>query len=219
MMTTLFSSFDPSSFLNIQLNWMMILMIFIFPLNFWFIPSRLIIMWAKIFKFIEKEYSLILINKTSILLISLFYSIFFLNFMSLFPYIFSISSHLLFSVSMALPFWLSLMLYGWLCKSFNMFTHLLPQGTPMILMPFMVFIETISNIIRPLTLSIRLMANMIAGHLLLILLGNSIHFNSMMLISIMIFLQILMFSLELAVSFIQGYVFSILISMYSSEIN
>ncbi|WP_431834057.1 F0F1 ATP synthase subunit A, partial [Escherichia coli] len=54
-----------------------------------------------------------------------------------------------------------------------MFAHLVPQGTPPVLIPFIVCIETIRNIIRPGTLAVRLAANIIAGHLLLTLLGNT----------------------------------------------
>merc|ERR1712168_1564177 len=56
----------------------------------------------------------------------------------------------------------------------NLFAHLVPKGTPGFLIPIIVIIETVSNIIRPLTLSIRLAANIVAGHLLLTLLGSQI---------------------------------------------
>jgi hypothetical protein len=55
----------------------------------------------------------------------------------------------------------------------HIFEHLVPQGTSTILIPFMVVIETIRNLIRPGTLAVRLTANIIAGHLLLTLLGNN----------------------------------------------
>ncbi|KYN20699.1 ATP synthase subunit a, partial [Trachymyrmex cornetzi] len=96
--------------------------------------------------------------------------------------------------------------------------HLTPSGTPSILIPFMVIIESISLIIRPLTLAIRLTANIIAGHLLLTLLGSSgININSLSTLSILIFTQILLLTLEIAVSLIQAYVFSILSTLYRRE--
>merc|ERR1712081_94839 len=74
----------------------------------------------------------------------------------------------------------------------NLFAHLVPKGTPGFLIPVIVIIETVSNIIRPLTLSIRLAANIVAGHLLLLL--------------------------EVAVACIQSYVFIILNSLYLNEL-
>jgi F-type H+-transporting ATPase subunit a len=99
-----------------------------------------------------------------------------------------------------------------------MFIHLIPQGTPTVLIPFIVLIETIRNIIRPGTLAIRLSANIIAGHLLLTLLGNTGNSLSTFLISFLIFTQLLLLTLESAVAIIQAYVFTILSTLYSSEI-
>lgn len=99
-----------------------------------------------------------------------------------------------------------------------MIAHLVPLGTPAPLINFMVIIETISSIIRPLTLSVRLTANIIAGHLLISLLGN-IGPNSRKTIFIrIILLQFLLIILELAVAIIQSYVFSILTILYISEV-
>lgn len=96
--------------------------------------------------------------------------------------------------------------------------HLTPIGTPSILIPFIVIIESIRIIIRPLTLAIRLTANIIAGHLLLTLLGNSGELIKSNLILIIIIIgQTILFMLELSVSIIQAYVFSVLIVLYRRE--
>lgn len=100
-----------------------------------------------------------------------------------------------------------------------MFAHLVPQGTPRILIPFIVIIETIRNIIRPGTLAVRLIANMIAGHLLLTLLGNTGSSLSSIFLSLLIFSQILLLLLESAVAIIQSYVFAVLSTLYTREIN
>jgi len=92
-----------------------------------------------------------------------------------------------------------------------MIAHLIPLNTPIYLAPLITIIETIRIIIRPISLSIRLTANLIAGHLLITLLN----FNS--LIIIIIFIQIFIIIFELCVALIQSYVFSILSSLYSSE--
>jgi len=99
-----------------------------------------------------------------------------------------------------------------------MFAHLTPQSTPTPLMPFIVLIETISRIIRPVTLAIRLIANIIAGHLLLTLLGNQAVATSFTIISLVVLTQFALLTLELAVSVIQAYVFSVLLTLYTREI-
>nr|YP_010015750.1 ATP synthase F0 subunit 6 [Gryllus bimaculatus]QOI72747.1 ATP synthase F0 subunit 6 [Gryllus bimaculatus]UBU97859.1 ATP synthase F0 subunit 6 [Gryllus bimaculatus] len=227
MMTNLFSSFDPTSnIFNIPMNWLSTLLgLLIIPSYYWLIPNRSLVMWNMVINKLYSEFKTLLIGKmnmgSSFMFISLFSMILFNNFLGLFPYIFTSSSHLTFTLSLALPFWLTFMLYGWINNTQHMFAHLVPQGTPPILMPFMVCIETISNVIRPLTLAVRLAANMIAGHLLLTLLGNTgpMIMNSTILIQILILSQILLLILELAVSIIQSYVFAVLTTLYSSEVN
>nr|YP_011004567.1 ATP synthase F0 subunit 6 [Pyrocoelia pectoralis]WPT27222.1 ATP synthase F0 subunit 6 [Pyrocoelia pectoralis] len=223
MMTNLFSSFDPSTSPLFSLNWTSSMLGFLLvPLSMWLIPSRINAFWMKMFLILNKELKILLKmndKKNSLLFISLFSLILFTNFMSLFPYIFSSSSHLSMTLTLSLPLWISFMLFGWINNTTHMFIHLVPQGTPIVLMPFMVCIETISNIIRPMTLSVRLSANMIAGHLLLTLLGETGSKLSMIMISVLITIQIMLLILESAVAIIQSYVFSILATLYSSEVN
>nr|APO08637.1 ATP synthase F0 subunit 6 [Lucanus sp. BMNH 1425267] len=222
MMTNLFSSFDPSTSVKIPLNWFStILGLLILPLTFWLIPSRPMILWNKIINSLHKEFK-ILMGPTSVgstlIFISLFTLIMYNNFLGLFPYIFTSTSHLILTLSLALPLWLSFMLFGWINNTVHMLAHLVPQGTPGVLMPFMVCIETTSNIIRPGTLAVRLAANMIAGHLLLTLLGNIGPLLSVFSTSILLFTQILLLTLEGAVTIIQSYVFAVLSTLYSSEV-
>nr|AND96010.1 ATP synthase F0 subunit 6 [Onthophagus similis] len=224
MMTNLFSSFDPGTYLNSSLNWMSTLLGILFmPMMFWLIPSRYNFLWNKIIITLHNEFKILLGNNSikgsTLIFISIFSMIMFNNFLGLFPYIFTSSSHMVMTLSLALPMWLSFMIYGWINNTMHMFTHLVPQGTPPILMPFMVCIETISNIIRPGTLAVRLAANMIAGHLLLTLLGNTGSSLNFILINFLIFTQLLLLLLESAVSIIQSYVFAVLTTLYSSEVN
>nr|YP_010385078.1 ATP synthase F0 subunit 6 [Hyphydrus ovatus]UPL65088.1 ATP synthase F0 subunit 6 [Hyphydrus ovatus] len=224
MMTNLFSTFDPSTnIMNMSMNWMSIMMgMSMIPMMFWFIPSRFSMIWISIINTLHKEFKTLLgpfIHKGSTLIfISLFSFILFNNFMGLFPYIFTSTSHLSMTLSLALPLWLSFMMFGWINHTQHMFAHLVPQGTPPLLMPFMVCIETISNMIRPGTLAVRLSANMIAGHLLLTLLGNTGPTMSFTLMNLLIITQLLLLTLEFAVSIIQSYVFAILSTLYSSEV-
>nr|WGO58033.1 ATP synthase F0 subunit 6 [Rhabdoblatta ecarinata] len=226
MMTNLFSVFDPStSTYNMSLNWIStILGLLIIPMSIWLIPSRHFILWNTILMNLHKEFKTLIgyknINKGStFIFISLFSIIMFNNFLGLFPYIFTSTSHMTMTLSLALPLWLSFMIFGWINNTQHMFAHLVPQGTPPVLMPFMVCIETISNMIRPGTLAVRLAANMIAGHLLLTLLGNTGSSLSASLLMILILTQIALLVLESAVAIIQSYVFAVLSTLYSSEVN
>nr|YP_009112334.1 ATP synthase F0 subunit 6 [Angaracris rhodopa]AIY61456.1 ATP synthase F0 subunit 6 [Angaracris rhodopa] len=223
MMTNLFSTFDPSTnIFNMSLNWTSTFLgLLLIPSMFWLMPSRINILWNKLTLILNNEFKTLLGQKSfqgsTFIFISIFIMMLFNNFMGLFPYIFTSTSHMTLTFSIALPMWVSFMLFGWINNTNYMFTHLVPQGTPNALMSFMVLIETISNIIRPGTLAVRLAANMIAGHLLLTLLGNTGPSLTMATIYILIIVQMLLLVLESAMAMIQAYVFSILSTLYSSE--
>nr|YP_009509543.1 ATP synthase F0 subunit 6 [Cardisoma carnifex]AUM82368.1 ATP synthase F0 subunit 6 [Cardisoma carnifex] len=224
MMTNLFSIFEPSSSIfNLSTNWVStILGLMFLPYLYWASPSRWSLLWSKVIQTLHKEFKALLQPShigSTMLFVALFSLIVFNNFLGLLPYVFTSSSHMVMTLSLSLPLWLTLMLFGWIQHTKHMFAHLVPQGTPFALMPFMVLIETISNVIRPGTLAIRLAANMIAGHLLLTLLGGTGPSLSMSILFILISAQILLLILESAVAIIQSYVFAVLSTLYTSEIN
>nr|YP_010586151.1 ATP synthase F0 subunit 6 [Ecnomus latus]UZZ43900.1 ATP synthase F0 subunit 6 [Ecnomus latus] len=219
MMTNLFSIFDPTSTLN--LNWLtpMMLMIILFP-SFYISYNRINISFKFINLLMINEFKInIKTNKFIIIIMNMFFFIWLSNLYSIFPYIFSTTSHLQYNIIMAMPIWLSIIIMGWMLNMNHMFSHLVPQSTPIILIPFMVCIEMISNIIRPITLTVRLTANLIAGHLLLTLLSKLNMNINMMLVPMIIITQIILLMLELSVAMIQAYVFTILLSLYFLDIN
>nr|AQP28713.1 ATP synthase F0 subunit 6 [Aparatermes sp. A TB-2017] len=225
-MSNLFSIFDPTTEISsLPLNWTSTAIgLLLIPSSIWLIPSRNSMMISLLMNKLHQEMKTILSkgneNKgNSFILTSLFLMILMNNFLGLFPYIFTSTSHLTLTLTLALPLWVSFMLFGWIKNTNHMFEHLVPQGTPTMLMPFMVVIETISNLIRPGTLAVRLTANMIAGHLLLTLLGNNGPSMSQSMLTVLITAQILLLILEGAVAVIQSYVFAILSTLYSSEVN
>nr|VFU78920.1 ATP synthase 6 [Proasellus parvulus] len=222
MMTNLFSIFDPASALGMSLNWSSILLgLLVLPPAFYLFNSRFMSLWMKLFNYLIKEVSILLPHKTKhfmVIFMALFTLIMLNNMLGLFPQIFTASSHLAFTLSLALPLWSAYYSYGWVNKFKDMMAHLVPLGTPALLIPLMVIIETVSSLIRPLTLAIRLAANMIAGHLLMALLSDyaSIFDNSVTLV--VLSSQILLLVLETAVALIQAYVFMVLSVLYASEI-
>nr|UOU85010.1 ATP synthase F0 subunit 6 [Lepidostoma basale]UOU85062.1 ATP synthase F0 subunit 6 [Lepidostoma basale] len=225
MMSNLFMIFDPyTNIFNLPLNWMSFMLgLTLIPYLYWAIPNRWNFSVFLVIYNLHKEFKTLIgksyASGSTLMLVSLFTLILMNNFLGLFPYIFTSTSHMAVSFSLALPLWMSFMIFGWINNTNHMFTHLVPQGTPTALMSFMVIIETISNLIRPGTLAVRLMANMIAGHLLITLL-SSMNLNVPHLIIYFLTLtMLLLLTLEIAISMIQAYVFTVLSTLYSSEIS
>jgi len=223
MITNLFSSFDPTTFSFISINWLRSLLIFfIIPPIYWLIPSRFNIIWIILINILHKEFKTLIKNKShngrTLFFISLFTFIIINNLIGLFPYIFTCTSHIRFTLSLRLPLWIRFIIFGWLKNTIHIFAHLVPQRAPTPLLPFLVIIETIRNTIRPGTLAIRLTANIIAGHLLITLIRSSGSLLSTNTLIILIIAQILLLTLETAVAIIQAYVFSILTTLYSREV-
>nr|AQY56456.1 ATP synthase F0 subunit 6 [Loxodonta africana] len=156
----------------------------------------------------------------SLMLITLTLFIGLTNLLGLLPYSFAPTTQLTVNLSMAVPLWTGTVVLGFRYKTKMSLAHLLPQGTPTFLIPMIIIIETISLLIRPVTLAVRLTANITAGHLLIHLTGAatltllSIH---SMTITVTFVTVILLTILELAVALIQAYVFALLISLYLHE--
>lgn len=221
MIINLFSIFDPSSSSSLSFNWIRIfLFIIILPYQFWLIPSRNNFLLIQISSYLFKEFKSLLSYSyiNLIIFIRIFLLIFYNNFLGLFPYIFTTTRHFRFCLSLSLTIWIRIIRFNIFYFIKDLLSHLTPQGTPILLIPFIVIIESIRLIIRPFTLSIRLTANIVAGHLLLCLLGSLRQKINLSILTVTIFLQCLLFILEVAVAFIQAYVFSILSTLYRREI-
>nr|YP_009488383.1 ATP synthase F0 subunit 6 [Trachypeplus jacobsoni]AWD31642.1 ATP synthase F0 subunit 6 [Trachypeplus jacobsoni] len=205
--------------LKMSMNWLSItIFLIMMPMKFWIKNSRIQMLNMMIVNILSKELKTTLNNKSKeviIIMISMFMLILINNLMGLLPYIFTATSHMSTNMSLALPMWLSIMLFSWTNKTKMMLVHLTPLGTPEVLMPFMVMIEMISSIIRPISLSVRLTANMITGHLLMTLLETSMQMKNLPIFMVQMFLMMF----ETAVAFIQSYVFMMLMTLYISEVN
>lgn len=224
IITNLFSVFDPSSSLfNYSANWASsILFIIILIPSFWVIPSKFSITIKIIINKLHGEFKTLLgptsfMGRTTIF-VAIFLFILINNFIGLFPYIFTASSHMALTITLRLPLWIAFILFGWINYYNYIFAHLVPISTPGPLIPFIVLIETIRNVIRPLTLAVRLIANMVAGHLLITLLGNQTAVASGFILMTLLITQVLLLTLESAVAVIQSYVFAVLSTLYSREI-
>lgn len=220
ILINLFSVFDPCSYYGIHLNWIIFLVILIFSLiKFYLIRRFNQVIKGTFFSGLRKMFIEIAGSSHLALIFIVTRTFFYLvvtNLLGLFPFIFTSTAHPLMTLSFGLIFWLSFFLIGWVKNFKERAAHLVPEGSPLGLAPFIVLIESISHLIRPFTLSIRLAANIIAGHLIISLLSR-IRLVNIYRFIISIFFQRVLLILELAVAVIQGFVFRILLLLYCLE--
>ena len=229
MITDIFSTFDPAttSLFNFSplLFWSVnaIVLILIHPL-FWSSPSQLYWLISLPLSIITDQR-----NRTSVtnlkgltsLLVSLYLLITLVNFMGIIPYVFSASSHLIFTFSFGLPLWLALILSSIFFSPMTTLAAFLPAGAPAWLNPFLILIEIVSALVRPITLSVRLAANISAGHIVLSLMGVYLVYallSSRSLASVALFLVQVGYTLfEVGICIIQAYIFCLLLSLYTND--
>nr|YP_003933859.1 ATP synthase F0 subunit 6 [Ambystoma barbouri]ACY06209.1 ATP synthase F0 subunit 6 [Ambystoma barbouri] len=159
-------------------------------------------------------------HKWALSLSSLMVFLITMNLLGLLPYTFTPTTQLSLNLGLAVPFWLATVLIGLRNQPTAALGHLLPEGTPTLLIPILIIIETISLFIRPLALGVRLTANLTAGHLLIQLISTAVFVLMPMMPTTAIITAIVLFLLtllEIAVAMIQAYVFVLLLSLYLQE--
>lgn len=159
-------------------------------------------------------------HKWALLLGSLIIFLLSLNLLGLLPYTFTPTTQLSVNLGLAVPLWLGTVLIGFRNQPNLSLAHLLPEGTPLLLIPILIIIETISLFIRPIALGVRLTANLTAGHLLIQLISTGFLVLITMYPTVAAFtgvLLLLLSLLEVAVAIIQAYVFVLLLTLYLQE--
>nr|QHN51366.1 ATP synthase F0 subunit 6 [Etmopterus spinax] len=159
-------------------------------------------------------------HKWAIMLTTLMLFLITINLLGLLPYTFTPTTQLSLNMAFAIPLWLTTVLIGVLNQPTIALGHLLPEGTPTLLTPILIIIETISLFIRPLALGVRLTANLTAGHLLMQLIATAafVLINIMPTVALLTSLVLFLLTiLEVAVAMIQAYVFVLLLSLYLQE--
>nr|YP_010545664.1 ATP synthase F0 subunit 6 [Acanthopleura loochooana]UYG48460.1 ATP synthase F0 subunit 6 [Acanthopleura loochooana] len=228
MLMDIFSSFDEQNFTvlkKIPMIWIMgMAPLYYVHSTYWISYSRWYLFMNKLKGFMMSQAMRTkgaTITGFNSIIISIFVMLIVTNLAGLFPYVFSVTSHLVFAFSFGLPMWLALIMSGALFNLKSVIAHFLPSGAPSALNPFLVLVETISISVRPVTLSIRLTANMSAGHIILGLVGaylsSGIFSYSALVILILVIVEIFYFMFEVGVSLIQAYIFSLLITLYSDD--
>nr|UTI44819.1 ATPase subunit 6 [Hypsiscopus murphyi] len=159
-------------------------------------------------------------QKWSNLLTSLLIMILLSNTLGLLPYTYTTTSQLSMNMAIALPLWLAMVITGMMKKPTTTLAHMLPEGSPTPLIPFLIMIETISLLMRPIALGVRLTANITAGHLLMTMISSATLNLINLYTSISIMTTTILFLLtllEMAVACIQAYVFVLLLILYLQE--
>lgn len=155
------------------------------------------------------------------LIFTIFVYIFFLNFTSLFIYGVSLTGHIVVTAFFSFIAFGGVILIGLLNYDLVFFRLFVPKNVPNILLDFLILIEVFSFLIRPFSLSIRLFANMLAGHTLLGIFGQFGAYvikNYFLFFFVPILLLFAVFFLEIAVSLIQAYIFVSLLCIYLNDV-
>ena len=145
------------------------------------------------------------------------------NLLGLLPYAFTYTSHLAVTGGLALLIFMMVVLFGLFNHGLKFFTLFAPAGVPWFIYPVLVPIEVISFFVRPLTLSVRLFANMMAGHIMLKVVASfaigaaSMGAGFTFLGIFPVFINTMLMAFELLVAFIQAYVFAILTCVYLKD--
>jgi F-type H+-transporting ATPase subunit a len=158
------------------------------------------------------------------LVFSLFMFILVSNVIGIIPYTFTVSSHIIVTATLALLVFFTVLIYGFYRNGLKFFRVFVPSGIPIYILPLVVTIEIISFLTRPLSHSVRLFANMLAGHITLkvfagfvALLGTSLGAIGWIGGILPLALTVALIALELLVAFLQAYVFAILTCIYLND--
>lgn len=150
------------------------------------------------------------------LIFSIFMFVLFGNLIGMVPYSFTFTSHIAVTLTMAVAIFLMVTFIAFIKHGFKFFSFFLPAGVPIVLSPLIIVIEVISYFTRPFSLSVRLFANMMAGHTLLKVIGGFV-------IPLGIFGVVpvaglvAVIGLEFLIAFLQAYIFTILTCIYIND--
>jgi F-type H+-transporting ATPase subunit a len=158
------------------------------------------------------------------LVYSLFMFVLVSNLIGIIPYTFTVASHIIVTAAFALLVFFTVLAYGFYKNGLKFFKIFVPPGVPIYILPLVIAIEIISFLSRPLSHSVRLFANMLAGHITLkifagfvALLGTSLGAIGWIGGIVPLALTVALTALELLVAFLQAYVFAILTCIYLND--
>ena len=155
---------------------------------------------------------------------SIFMFVLALNMLGLIPYAFTVTSHIIITAALAIMVFLTVLIYGLMRHGLHFFNLFVPKGVPVYILPLIVGIEILSFISRPISHSVRLFANMLAGHITLkvfagfiILMGSAMGAVGWAGGVLPFTMIVILMALETLVAFLQAYVFAILTCIYLND--
>ena len=147
---------------------------------------------------------------------SLFMFILLCNLLGLIPYSFTVTSHIIVTFAIAFSIFLFATILGFILNGTKFLRLFLPKGVPIYLAPLLVPIEIVSYISRPISLAVRLAANMMAGHTMIKVFAGFVVALGIFGIAPLVFI-ILLYILETVIAFLQAYVFAVLTCLYLND--
>ena len=148
---------------------------------------------------------------------SLFIFVLFCNMVGMLPYSFTVTSHIIVTLAFALFIFIGVTILGFVIHGFKYLKIFVPSGVPMVLLPIIMIIEIISYLSRPVSLSVRLFANMMAGHTMLKVFGGFVISLGLVAGWLPLTFSVALTGLEILVAFLQAYVFAILTCIYLND--
>ncbi len=148
---------------------------------------------------------------------SLFMFVLLCNMVGMLPYAFTVTSHIIVTLILALFIFIAVTFIGFLKHGFKYLKIFVPSGVPVLLLPLITIIEIISYLSRPVSLSVRLFANMMAGHTMLKVFGGFVISLGLLGGWLPLTFSVALTGLEILVAFLQAYVFAILTCIYLND--
>ena len=148
---------------------------------------------------------------------SLFIFVLFCNMVGMLPYSFTVTSHIIVTLAFAMFIFIGVTILGFVIHGFKYLKIFVPSGVPVVLLPIIMIIEIISYLSRPVSLSVRLFANMMAGHTMLKVFGGFVISLGLVAGWLPLTFSVALTGLEILVAFLQAYVFAILTCIYLND--
>jgi len=148
---------------------------------------------------------------------SLFTFVLFCNMIGMLPYSFTVTSHIIVTLAFAMFIFIGVTILGFIIHGFKYLKIFVPSGVPIVLLPIIMIIEIISYLSRPISLSVRLFANMMAGHTMLKVFGGFVISLGLVAGWLPLTFSVALTGLEILVAFLQAYVFAILTCIYLND--